>query len=1119
MTHTSLTAALSAWADTRADEPALTFVDGAGAATSTTYGQLDEGARTVAGHLRSVAEPGDRALLLFPPGLDYVTAFLGCLYANVVAVPLYPPGPNARLDRVTTVVRDCGATHALTTAKLVEPLSGLAAGPGGPAVHPIEAVRAHAAPVAPHRPGPGDLAFLQYTSGSTGDPKGVMVGHGNLTDNHRAIAAGFGINTDDVVLSWLPMYHDMGLIGTTLLPLFVGVPAILLDTFAFVRDPLRWPAEVSRFKATCSGGPNFAYQLLADRFDAGLLDGVDLSSWRIAFNGAEPVDRRTMDAFSAAYAPLGFDRRAFYPCYGLAEATLFVSGPEASTGYRASAFDRHALETGRLTEATGAAGTEPVTLVSCGTPPPGTTVAVRRADGEPCAAGEVGEICVSSGGVAAGYWGRSDSAATFAATVGGRQGTFLRTGDLGAMYDGELYVAGRQKDLIIRAGRNYHPHDIEAAATAGDEHLRRGGAAAFQPETGDQRVALVVEASRAGLARLLADPALLTSLTAGLRRRVATECGLDLDDVVVVMPGAIPKTSSGKIRRRATREQFVGGRLKLVVPAAPAVAPGRAAADTHPGDRSTAVEQLVRRYANLEGSALDRSLPLAALGLGSLRLIELKAAVERLVDGTLDAELFFGDRSVAELIAAAAAPGPAAAPLPAQTGAVCPASAGQVELHFYDEVSRGSRANNLAVALRVSGRVEEERLRAAIDVVVARHPALRTTLGPLGSGVQTVHGQGTVDWECRAFPDGPDEAVRAYLHDRAYRPFDLVRGPLVRAGVAYPPEGTVLLVACHHAVVDHWSLQLLLAEILPRITGGDAPPATAEPDAADATDWARLQQQARLASDWPDRVTALAEKWRPLRDLVLFPERPAGAQAPRRRPDPERHRAGWIDFEIDPEVVRNLHRHAARRGFTPFVSLLAAYAGALHQVTGEPRIVIGAPHHGRTDQRFAGTVGYLVNMVPVLGDLTDRPEPSALEERLWRELRAALSSADVPFSDLVRALAADRHGQNPLFQATLTLQQPVDGSDVGLSVPWSRRRRRIGSHDVETFDVPPVDVAFATSLYGALDADGLAFRLVHRRNLVSAEVAAEVCRRFSENLARLLRQPSTPLAHDPVRPS
>ncbi|MEU7995027.1 condensation domain-containing protein, partial [Micromonospora sp. NPDC049060] len=704
-----------------------------------------------------------------------------------------------------------------------------------------------------------------------------------------------------------------------------------------------------------------------------------------------------------------------------------------------------------------------------------------------------------------------------AATVGGRQGTFLRTGDLGAMYDGELYVAGRQKDLIIRAGRNYHPHDIEAVATAGDAHLRQGGAAAFQPETGDQRVVLVVEASRSGLARLLADPALLASLTGGLRRRVATECGLDLDDVVVVMPGAIPKTSSGKVRRRATREQFVGGRLKLVVPAVPSVVPERAAADTHPGDRSAAVEQLVRRYANLDGSEWDPSLPLAALGLGSLRLIELKAAVERLVDGTLDAELFFGDRSVAELVAAAARPGPAAVPLPAETGAVSPASAGQVELHFYDEVSRGNRANNLAIGLRLSGRVEEDLLRAAIDEAVARHPALRTTLGPLGSGTQTVHEQGTVDWECRTFPDGPDEAVRAYLHERAYRPFDLVTGPLVRAGVAYPPDGTVLLVACHHAVVDHWSLQLLLAEILPRITGGDAPPAQVGPGAADATDWARLQQQARLDPDRRDRVTALAEKWRPLRDLVLFPQRPAGGGSARRRPDPDRHRAGWLDFEADPDVVRALHRHAARRGFTPFVPLLAAYVQALHEVTGEPRIVVGAPHHGRTDQRFAGTVGYLVNMVPILGDLTDRPDPSALEERLWRELRAALSTADVPFSDLVRALAADRHGQNPLFQATLTLQQPVDGGDVGLSVPWSRRRRRIGSHDVETVDVPPVDVAFATSLYGALDKGGLVLRLVHQRNLVSAETAAEVCRRFSENLARLLRGPSTALVHDPVR--
>ncbi|MDQ3788098.1 MAG: fatty acyl-AMP ligase, partial [Actinomycetota bacterium] len=426
---TSVPHALEHWARTRGDDTAFTCL-GAGNTVDRvlTYADLADETARVSAFLQGKARPGDRVLLLFPPGADYLAAFLGCLSAGVVAVPLYPPRPGAKLDRITAVVDDCAASLALTTAPLVPLLADL----------PVPAVATDSLPpAAPAAATIGELAFLQYTSGSTGTPKGVMVSHANLVANLRAIETGFGVGPDDVVLSWLPMYHDMGLIGTNLLPLYAGIPAVLLPTFEFVRDPLCWPLAVAEFGATCSGGPDFAYRLLAERYDPARLSGVDLSRWRIAFNGAEPVRAATMAAVSERYGAHGFASSAWFPCYGLAEATLFVTG---AAGVGTTDLD----------------GRE---VVSSGPPAPGTTVVVVDADGRPVT-GEVGEILVQSPGVARGYWDRPDTDA-FGATVPGHAGEFLRTGDLGALVDGALHVAGRVKDLIIVGGRNHHPHDLE----------------------------------------------------------------------------------------------------------------------------------------------------------------------------------------------------------------------------------------------------------------------------------------------------------------------------------------------------------------------------------------------------------------------------------------------------------------------------------------------------------------------------------------------------------------------------------------------------------------------------------------------------------------------------------
>ena len=1120
--------ALSHWAAVRPDAAAYVFASSAEDSDHEVgYRELEESALGVAAYLQAIARRGDRVLLLLPPGLDYLTAFLGCLYAGMVAVPLYPPRPGAKLDRVEAVVRDCRPAHAFTVDALLEHLQDIpnSAGAHGLQLHSVEGIRkAERHDYAPVALDGDDLAFLQYTSGSTGQPKGVMVGHGNLVENERAIAEGFGVHSDDVILSWLPLYHDMGLIGTALLPVYLGVKAVLLDTFAFIHDPLMWPEAVSRYAATCSGGPNFAYQLLADRYDAERLAGVDLGSWRIAFNGAEPIIPATLESFAALYGRHGFDSSALYPCYGLAEATLFVSGAEPMTGYRSLSVSRRAVERGRLEQTAPGEDGDALSVVSCGRAAAHTEIVIRAADGHALEDGEVGEICVRGPGVAGGYWERPEgSEETFRAPVAGRDGTFLRTGDLGALRDGQLYPVGRSKDLIIVAGRNFYPHDIENLASAVSDDLRRGCAAAFQPDLAEPRVVLVVEAARSAVSRLRADTSAVRELGSAVRRRVGVECGLDLADVVFVFPGSIPKTSSGKIRRAETRERFLDGRLRLVGevrtedPAPEQAGPDVSSLDlsdprTRPEAVRTMLARLLAAHAGTELTVEDFALPLAALGLDSLKLVALRGGIERHAGRRLSTDLFFGDRSLDDVIEAlvhtpaGSEPGPGEAvdgPADDPHQGAYPATEGQVQFQFRHELLPEDTAHNLPVALRIARRLEPDRIRDAFAAVIARHAALRSTLGEPGTATQVLHepDRTPVDfghWETST--DDEDEA-RRLLQDVAHRRFDLSRGPLVRAAAVISPGSTVLLVTAHHSVVDYWSLRIVLAELLSSLLNVRLP--TPSPG-RDAVAWARHQVHTPNAPAVRARAAEAAEKWRPMRDHVLFP---ADRPAPRRRTP-----AGTVDFAVDAELTRRLYEDAKAHGHTPFTLLAAAYLRSLHQVTGQDRIVVGTPYHNRDDWRFAGTVGYLVNMVPILGDFRSGTDPGDLRSRTWREVRDSLGTADVPFFRLVRELEPPRHGQNPLFQATLTFQQSADGLlNDGFSIPWSRCRQLLSGVEVRAFDIPPRDTAFAVGLYGTRDGDRLVFRLEHQEHLVPARTAEHLRDAFQAALAELTA-PAAPLS-------
>ncbi|MEH1781246.1 MAG: fatty acyl-AMP ligase [Nostoc sp.] len=530
-----------------------------------TYGELDLQARSLATHLQSLISPGERALLLYPPGLEFISAFFGCLYAGVIAVPAYPPRANMNLLRLQAIVKDAQAKVVLITKSLLTNLeSHLVENPELATMRWLNTDYIDtnlSANWQKPRLESDTLAFLQYTSGSTGTPKGVMITHGNLLCNQRSIKMGFGHTEKTIFVGWLPLFHDMGLIGNVLQPLYLGIPSILMSPVAFLQKPFSWLQAISRYKATTSGGPDFAYDLCVRKITPEQRSNLDLSSWEVAFNGAEPVRAETLELFANYFAPCGFRREAFYPCYGMAEATLFVSGGLKTASPVLYQVEGAALEENRVVATESEEGTK--TIVGCGrTWLDEKIVIVDRQSLTQCPPGKVGEIWVSGSSVAGGYWNRpGQTEETFQGYLADRrEGPFLCTGDLGFVQDGELFVTGRLKDVIIIRGQNHYPQDIELTVQKSHPGLRSHCGAAFTIEQkGQQRLVVIQEVERTYLRRL--D---IQEVVGNITEAVVDHHGLQVYATVLIKPGTIPKTSSGKIQRYACRRGFLDGSLNVV---------------------------------------------------------------------------------------------------------------------------------------------------------------------------------------------------------------------------------------------------------------------------------------------------------------------------------------------------------------------------------------------------------------------------------------------------------------------------------------------------------------------------------------------------------------------------
>jgi len=553
----TLVDALRWWSEKTPDRPAIAFLsDGENETARLTYAQLDREARRVAASLQKIMDPGSRALLCFPPGLDFVIAYLGCLYARVIAVPVFAPRNARNLSRLSAVVADAEATVALTNAKAMRSFQTkkIASTLGLPWLI-VEAIGTQVA--APwHTPAimPSDIAFLQYTSGSTAAPNGVIVAHENLATNIEMMGRAFDNHVGTRCVSWLPVHHDMGLIGCVLMPLWQGLFTVIMPPTSFVQKPVRWLRAISKYQATFIVSPNFGYELCCRLTDTSDIPELDLSSVEVACNGAEPVRAETLEKFCQLFEPAGFRRSSFFPCYGLAEATLYASGHHLGRD-PGIVIDKTSFELGKIILAEGGAGTQ--TVVSCGDPPIGQSIAiVDPFEPRECPPDETGEIWLAGDHIAKGYWNNPDATtAVFNATLPTRSGTFLRTGDLGFVRAGQLFVTGRLKDIIIVFGRNHYPQDIEATVEA-NAAIRAGNSVAFAlASDGSEGLGIVAEIERNYLG---GD---LTGVAEAISEAVWEEHEVSVLQIAFVKPAALPKTSSGKLQRRHTRDLLLRDEL------------------------------------------------------------------------------------------------------------------------------------------------------------------------------------------------------------------------------------------------------------------------------------------------------------------------------------------------------------------------------------------------------------------------------------------------------------------------------------------------------------------------------------------------------------------------------
>ncbi|MCC5666157.1 amino acid adenylation domain-containing protein [Nostoc sp. CHAB 5784] len=1130
---------------------AFTFLeDGETQELTLTYHELDRRSRAVAAQLQALGLSGERAILLYPPGLDYLSAFFGCLYAGVVAVPAYPPRNQRKTPRIQAISTDAQASVALTTTAMLPTLQSiltLLTKQGN--FHWLTTDNiAQGIEDSWQQPAiNGDtLAFLQYTSGSTGTPKGVMLNHGNLLHNAAVTYQMMEHSPSSKFVSWLPVYHDMGLIGGILQPLYGAFPCILMSPASFLQRPYRWLQAISRYKGTTSGGPNFAYEQCVQRITQEQKETLDLSSWSVAFNGAEPVRQDTLELFATTFAECGFRPEAFYPCYGMAEATLIVSGGIKTALAQVKTVEKSALSQNQIVEAT-AQSQDIQSFVSCGeTIPQQQIVIVNPETLTRCSSDEVGEIWVSGLSVGQGYWNRTEETEqtfhaylkdTGVSEAGRSPGPFLRTGDLGFLHNGELFITGRAKDLIIIRGRNLYPQDIELTAERSHPSLRSGANAAFTVEVNNEERLFVVQELE-----FRAKPN-LAEVASAIRQAITEEHEVQVYAVILIKPGSIPKTSSGKIQRRATRTQFQNGELNIVVSDILKISDiarketqlqrsellALSPRECQPILESYLIE-LLAGVLSISSDDINTEEPLSSLGLDSLKVFELKNRIE--VDLKIEVSVadFFEGMSTPSLATKILAQLTTdAIPLISLTQqeentSIYPLSFAQQGLWFINQLTPDTATYNIPIVINFKGCINLTALQDSLNEIIRRHEVLRTSFTvvdgqptqvinqapPLTLAIEDLRSlsesespsledaarTGTLLYERLRQCDRTQEAQRLAI-EFAQEPFDLSCQSLLRAKVLkLNDKNYQLFITLHHIIADGWSIGILikeLAALYEAFSKGKLSPLPELPiQYRDFVNWQRKWFDGESATrTLRDRIQPKLTYWKQklqgeLPVLNLPTDRPrspvqtfAGAQAK------------LVLSQTLTKELKNLSRHS---GVTLFMTLLTAFKTLLYRYTGQTDILVGSPIANRNRAEVELLIGLFVNVLVLRTDLSGDLSFQELLARVKSTALEAYVYQDLPFEKLVEELQPNRDlSYNPLFQVMFVLQNVpkpnLSLSDV--SVTYEEGYNGTSKFDLTLFMEDSEQGLVATCEYNTdlFNADTVARMLGHFKTLLESIVS------------------------------
>ncbi len=984
---------------------------------SITYAKLCDQAKAIAATLQNELTPGARVLLLYQPGIEFISAFFGCLMANVIAVPVYLPRIEAgepSVFHLKNIVKDAGITGLLTCANLKNRAEILINYCDSPLfVFTTDTILlSDSKQWQKQTIDSQQLAFLQYTSGSLSKPKGVMLSHANLLANLKQISQSFNMNPKSKGLIWLPPYHDMGLIGGILAPIYNGFPVILMAPYTFIKNPLIWLKMISKYKATISGGPNFAFELCTKRMLAHPLSELDLSSWEVAFCGAESINPKTINEFTKTFSPYGFRSKTLRPCYGLAESCLLVSIKQKKNGKIVTNFSAADLQNNKVKRINSNNSIITQALVSCGEIIPEHELQIVNAKThQQLAPGNVGEVWVRGPSVAMGYYNQPNKTKkTFTGSIKGQQGKWLKTGDLGFIYQNELYITGRQKELIIAYGKNYYPQDIEMAAKNAHNALR-GTAAVFVDKKSNQEQIILVQEIKKKTTEIN-----YSQLIIQIKQAILSALGLAIYKIILVKAGSIPRTTSGKIQRLKCYKLYLNHRLPILF------LNEEEKTDTSlaNGQNYDAAFYLKTKIAALTGIALpkiDLNNRFNDFGLDSIQLMELKNAFEEHYNCHLNIHEFLENQTIAEFIERFTQSQNGGHSLTVHSkqlkqGQTLPTTIGQRELYFAYLLNKDNNAYYLARAFKLLGNLDIDIFSAAVKLVIASHENLRSTFHQENEEIiQKVH-LGLLP-QTLSITTTDKKHIQDLLRQHSQPRFDLSDSALLRFHIyKLSANETVILFLVHHLIIDLWSINMLFSELESAYKSLIANKQLNNTRATPHEDYVNWYAQYLTSANYSHDAQFWFKHLDNYPKTIDFPIKNKGVK-----------QTNVFHFNISEMDKQIVHMLARDNHTTVYAVMLCLFQIILFEYSGQSDIITGIPVALRNWRGANNYCGYCVNILPIRINFNDDVEVKVLIKNVHVLTRHIISHSAFPFTDLINHFMPARQGNQIPFFNTLFIYQ------------------------------------------------------------------------------------------------